>query len=236
MKSLFVAFILCLALSASAQPAEEGAVARLVRLRSPAAALEGLTRAQLRAALGSVAGPHETRLALWLDDGTWIAGTSQAEKQAAVKAILRHGRLKDALLRASHDLVPEPTGESPSDFERMLGVTDDTEAARQSWREQTGALQATLAPALGERVQTGTWPPWITTEQRTALQRHLSRVDALEVARHLGGPPPGPANPRAPGAGTDDTDCQRRTPDESACGRHSHPDRTARGSAGGGYP
>ena len=259
MKSLFVAFILCLVATASAQikPGSTGLQVRLLRrtltpdrpdtdpadgllvaatrIRARGLGHAGpLSKDGQRAVLLADVGEKPTRVAVWLDEAEWTVGTTPAEKVATSTALLDHDPLETVCLRAAHDILGPPPAR-PSRFRVLSGEADAVEAlqARQS---ASNALQGALAVALRVRVESGTWPANLPASQRDTLQTRLGALDVMEIAVRLSGPPPGPANPQTPGAGADALDCQRRTPDESACGRHPRPDRTARGFAGGGYP
>ena len=210
-RAILITFILCLAATASAQLAEgdENAVSRLLQKRlgmprgeADAALLEhvrkhsggaagAITKARVRQALKALASDAEARCAVWLDEGEWWPGTTPTAQSQTRTALLRWGQLDVVLGRTVQDLVPEPPADAtPSAFERLTGTADPGQPARDARiGERDGRLQV-LAPALLLRVQTGRFPDWTSASERAALQRHLSRVDVLEIARHLAGAPP----------------------------------------------
>lgn len=177
---------------------------------------------------------HDDRhlaLAEYLDTGAFPVGTPTPRKNALKLGLVLHGNLAAVAYKALRALVPEPT--PPSDFERLQGAQGETLGAAEARRALERKTLTDLIAAIVARVNEGTWGNASPTQQQ-ALTDAMAQVDLMASAQNAPlGPPPGPASPRAPGAGTDATDCEPRTPDESACGRHPRPDRTARVSRGG---
>lgn len=205
--ALLVLFLTCTA-QAQIKPGDRGAQVRLLRLAldvgHPDAAADGplvaatVKRAQAlghagnlaktgqRKVLTTDAGEPAARVAVWLDEADWLAGTTKPQKDAQLAALQDHGALDRVCERAAHDVLGPPPVR-PSRF-RVLAGAPDPVAELQAWQVAGAALQEAFAVVLQSRLDTGTWPANLPVEQRAVLQARLGEVDVLEVVRHLQGP------------------------------------------------
>ena len=135
-----------------------------------------LTREHVRTLLVARVGAPATRTAIWLDDGEWLPGTKPAEKAATVTALLDRAQLDVIVVRAANALHPYPA--RPSEFRRATGDAEPVDTQR----EQREATKAFLALVLRVRVETGAWPPMLSTEQRQALVQALRGLDVRGIA------------------------------------------------------
>lgn len=196
MRYVFAILIWCsVAQAQPVQPGDDGLTIRLLRstLELPPGALDAetiaaakalaglpsnaaLTTQHLRQILHARAGALPTRTAVWLDAGEWYDGTTPAQKTAIVTALVKRSQLDVIALRAANALHPYPA--RPSEFERLTGDPDPVDTQR----EQREAAKVALAIGLRVRVETGAWPPSVTTEQRQALVTALRGLDVRSIA------------------------------------------------------
>ena len=190
-----IAFILCLATTASAQvkPGDDGLQVRLLRsvlglegtaadatLIAAVALSGGNTKANVRALLSSTG--KAATAAAWLDDGAWPTGPPQAEKAALVASLLDADGMVSVIQAAQGALFPSlPSG--PKGLRALTGETGGPTPAQEHARNVAVTAFWAVAPgALRQKVETGQWPPSVTAEQRQALVQALRGLDVRSIA------------------------------------------------------
>ena len=199
-----IAFILCLAATASAQVkiGDVGLRIRLLRdvlglsvvgaevdVRPADAALiaelaknGGNTAANVRVLLAR-AGDGAVRAASWLDDGAWPPGTTVAQKSATVAALLDADAMTGVLQAAISSLLPAVTAKRASPLRAMTGEPDEAALAAQHQARAALAtiLWATFPIALRVKCETGAFPPTLTAAQKVALVAALRTIDVRPI-------------------------------------------------------
>mgnify|MGYP001597038623 FL=1 len=135
----------------------------------------GNTKANIRALLSSTG--KAATVAAWLDDGEWPTGTPQSEKAALVASLLDADGMVSALQAAQTALFPPlPTG--PKGLRALTGETGGPSRADEHARSVAVTAFWAVAPAaLRVKIETGAWPPMLSTEQRAALVTALRGLD-----------------------------------------------------------